>query len=730
MDRNGGLTRVGHAATAAHAEVERAPGQIWITTAKSALVLQVGEDGRLSQLHYGAVAAELPLHYSSGTAEPALPKKPLDFYPAAGDGWVLEPALRVTHADGNTSTDLTFDGKSVTELDENVTLTRIVLVDPAYPLTVTLNFKAYQAEDVIEHWTEIEHREPEAVTLHNFASSAPLLDSGSYWLTQFHGEWADEANVCEEKLNFGIKVLDSKLGSRAHEYRNPSFFLAKGGPALENSGEVIAGTLAWSGSFQFAFEVDYTGRLRALCGMNPYASQYRLEPAETFATPAMLWSWSGNGKGEVSRHLHRWARKYGVRDGSTLRDILLNNWEATYFDFDEKKLVSLFDGAKALGMDLFLLDDGWFGNAHARNDDTTGLGDWDVNVKKLPQGISYLASEAEKRGLRFGIWVEPEMVNPVSELFEKHPDWVVQQPKRDLKLVRHQLVLDLTRPEVREFSFSILDDLLTQNPGISYVKWDCNRIVNQPGSTYLKPEEQTHLWIEYTRALYDIMERITRKHPNVQWMLCAGGGGRVDYGSLRFGHEFWPSDNTNPDKRIFIQWGHSQFFPAISICSHVTRSGDKPLKFAFDVAMSGRLGMDIDVERLTDDEKKFTASAIATYKTIRDVVQLGDLYRLESPYEGDRTSLLYVTEDRRRAVLFVYQTKDSEGRTHGAITLQGLDAERRYRIQELNLPLGAKSELSLGGQTLNGGSLMYGGVVPPVRGKDASAVIEFTDTSL
>jgi len=721
MDRNGattfGFVHPGKVRTG-EATVERGPGQIWITTEKSALILSAGLDGQLSQLHFG-----------SGSAKPVAPKKLLDFYPAGGDGFIFEPALRITHADGNTSTDLRFDGKTVEVLDENITLTRLFLKDPVYPVTVTLNFKAYQTEDIFEMWTEVQHDEPASVTLYNFASSAPIMDTGSYWLTQFYGDWADEMNMCEEKLNPGIKILDSKLGSRAHEYRNPSFILAKDGPALEHSGEVFMGTLAWSGSFQFAFEIDHMGRLRAVCGMNPYASQYHLSPRTSFTTPPMVWAWSGNGKGEASRNLHRWARKYGIRDGSAVRDILLNNWEATYFDFDEAKIVSLFDGAKSLGMDLFLLDDGWFGNAHARNDDTTGLGDWQVNVKKLPQGVSYLAGEANRRGLRFGIWVEPEMVNPISDLFEKHPDWVIQQPGRDLKLVRHQLVLDLTRPEVGEFVFGVFDDLLTANPGVSYIKWDCNRIINQPGSTYLAHNRQSHLWIEYNRALYDIIDRVVAKHPDVQFMLCAGGGGRVDYGALRFVHEYWPSDNTDPEKRVFIQWGHSQLFPAIATCNHVTRAGGKPMKFAFDVAMSGRLGMDVDITRLTTDEQRFASSAIAVYKTIREVVQLGDLYRLESPYEGDRTSLLYVSEDQKRAVLFVYQMREIAPAACRPITLMGLDPERRYRIKELNLPIGAKSELALGGQVLNGKSLMLGGVVPPIYGQYSSSIIELSAAS-
>ena len=344
---------------------------------------------------------------------------------------------------------------------------------------------------MIEQWAEISHDEPQPVVLARFASAAPVFKAETYWVTQFQGNFIREAELVEERLAPGIKILDSKLGIRAHQMRNPSFMLALNGPAREESGEVVGGTLAWSGSFQFAFDLDCNNRLRALCGINPFGSEYHLERGKIFTTPAMLWSWSNQGKGQVTRNFHRWARRYGIRDGRKPRPVLLNNWEATYFNFDEQKIVSLFDGARQLGADLFLLDDGWFGNKHPRNDDKAGLGDWQANVKKLPHGLSYLATEARQRGLGFGIWIEPEMVNPASELYEQHPDWIIRQPKRDLLLSRNQLILDFTRPEVQAFEKKVIDDTLGLNPGIGYVKWDCNRYVTQPGSSYLPPERQS-----------------------------------------------------------------------------------------------------------------------------------------------------------------------------------------------------------------------------------------------
>lgn len=669
-----------------------------IETAHAALGLYVTDDGRLVQRFFGAKDSQ------ENANQPA--------YPPSGDGWIFEPALSVVHADGNTSTDL-----RVVKYSTEGNLTTIELKDPAYPFHVDLFFQSFPENDVIEAWTVVHHEEKGNVTLEQFASSAPDFGTADHWLTQFRGDWADEVNMSEEKLSYGVKTIDSKIGVRAHQFLNPSFLLSKGGPAQEDSGEVVGGSLAWSGSFAFKFEVDPHKRLRVTAGMNPYASEYHLKPNEKFETPKMIWAWSNQGTGQLSRNLHRWARKNALRDGDKTRAVLLNNWEATYFDFDEKKIISLFDGAKALGMELFLLDDGWFGRKYPRDGDTQGLGDWMPDVKKLPHGLSALTDAAKARGLRFGIWLEPEMVNPKSELFEKHPDWAIQQPKRELELQRHQLILDLTRPEVREFVFNVADKTLTDNPDISYVKWDCNRYVTQPGSTYLGKDNQSHLWIDYTRALYDVFDRLAKKHPNVEIMMCSGGGGRVDYGSLKFAQEYWPSDQTDPLRRIFIQWGYSHFFPAIATSDHVTHSGNKSLKFAFDVAMSGRLGMDMDLDKLSAENREFAKNAIATYKEFRDIVYTGDLYRLESPYHGDRASLMYTKENR--AVVFAYALHAVAA---SPLKLKGLDPAKSYHIREVDL-LPGKTGIDV---TLDGATLMNQGLPLGAYEQYGTSVFEVT----
>jgi alpha-galactosidase len=690
---------------------------ILIGTAHSSLTLFVGHDGRLYQLGYGRSTAE--------AATPAKdPARETEFHPQFGDGFVLEPALQATHGDGNTSTDLAYVRHTATTLDDDTTLTRIELKDKFYPFFVTLCLKACRNEDVIEQWTEIRHDEEGRVTLWRFASSAPMFRAREYWLTHLHGDWADEAQMVEERLTSGLKILDSKLGVRASKYHTPSFILSLDKPADEESGETFGGSLEWSGSFQLAFEVDWENRLRALAGINPFDSQYRLERGKVFTTPAMLWTWSDHGKGQVSRNFHHWAMRHGVRDAAQPRPVLLNNWEATQFDFNESKLVSLLDGAKDLGVELFLLDDGWFGNKYPRNDDHAGLGDWQVNTNKLPRGLSFLAGEARQRALRFGIWLEPEMVNPRSALYEKHPEWAIGQPHRKPETSRNQLDLDLTRPAVRDFAWKVIDGTLGPNPGITYLKWDANRYITQPGSTWLKPEEQSHLWVDDTLALYQIMAKLEENFPNVTAMLCSGGGGRADYGALKYFHCFWPSDNTDPARRVFIQWGFSHFFPACALCNHVTRMGKRPVKFALDVAMSGDLGFDVDLAKTSPEDRAAMSAAIKLYKDeLRSIVQGGDLYRLESPYDGMRACLDYVAPDQSKAVLFVYQLNDSEARP---VKLRGLNPAKLYTVREVNLPGGVTSAMSENGETATGAALMNDGLKPSCHQAYESVVIELT----
>jgi alpha-galactosidase len=563
-------------------------------------------------------------------------------------------------------------------------LQKIMLKDPQYPFEVTLCFKTYADEDIIEQWVEIKHNEKKPLTIFNYASSMLHFDAEEYWLTQFHGDWAEEMRMQESELTAGIKILDSKLGTRAHMYQTPVFLLSLNGKSDENSGEVVAGTLGWSGNFRFLFEVDEKGSLRVISGINPFASEYTLEPGKVFKTPSMILTYSDSGRGQVSRNLHRWAMKHGVLDGTGSRLTLLNNWEATYFDFNEKKLTDILDNTKKMGLDLFLLDDGWFANKYPRNNDRAGLGDWQENKAKLPNGLGYLVKEADNKGVKFGIWIEPEMVNPKSELYENHPDWILKLPNRPENYFRNQLVLDLTNPEVQEFVYNVVDGMLTVNPGIAFIKWDCNRMMTNTYSVYLK-DKQSHIYIDYVNSLYSVLERLRQKYPHLPVMLCSGGGGRVDYGALRYFTEFWASDNTDPLERIYIQWGYSYFFPAVSVCNHITSWGNQSLKFKTDVAMMGKMGYDIRVDELTENELKFSQNAILNYKRLSDIIWHGDLYRLISPYEENRAVLMYVNNAKDKAVLFGYVLNARYGETFNRVKLQGLDPAKTYNIKEINM---------------------------------------------
>ncbi len=683
---------------------------VHIETRDQLLILSANEQGRVYYSYYGP-------------KQDAPEKLPLlgEAYPCAGGDFVREPALRAVHADGNTSTLLVYQSQETKKIDDNITETKIHLKDAYYPFFVTLVYKAYFQENLIAASTEIRHEENAPVTIDHYASQVLPFKADSYYMTQFHGSWANEANMVEEKLTPGIKILDSKRGVRAHEMRSPFFLFSPNHAAEENQGMVYGCTLAWSGSFQFAFEVDEKNTLCVTMGANPFASQLTLEAGKTLATPEMLTVCSAAGTGPMSRDYHAWGRKYGVRDGSNVRGILLNNWEATYFNFDHDKLVKLFQGAKDAGFELFLLDDGWFANKYPRNNDKAGLGDWEHNRQKLPRGVAGLCEEAKRIGIPFGIWVEPEMVNPKSELYENHPDWVIGQPHRPLDLFRNQLILDLTNPVVKDFSYHVTADLLTQNPYIGFIKWDANRYVSNGGSFYLPPEKQTELVWRYHEALYDNMAKTAEAFPDVRMMLCSGGAGRIDYKALSYFHEFWPSDNTNPMKRIYIQWGFSHFFPAMTQAAHVTSSGDSGIKFAFDVAMSCRLGMDMDLERMSRDDFEFTKMAISEYKRIRDVVQLGGLYRLISPYESPRSSLMYVNDDKSRAILFVYQMKD-DTRENKSVALQGLDPNGVYSVREIN----TKAPILKDSVSIRGEALMQGNMSIPLDKKATSMVLELT----
>ncbi|RQO74764.1 alpha-galactosidase [Pedobacter sp. KBW06] len=696
-----------------------------IETQNNALVLQTDTSKHLGTIYFGKKLTSSKEYLQV----PALYKQTPDYtgvlnsaYTSSGSRNLVEPAISVTHADGNNSLDLRYVSHDLKQIDNNVSLLSIVLKDPVYNFSVTLYYKTYFKEDVVEQWSSIQHQEKGGVTLHKFASANLYLKSGGYWLNQYHGDWAKEMQAEESKLTHGIKTLDSKLGTRANLFQPPVFMVSLGKPATEDEGTVLFGSLEWSGNFRTDLEVDFQDNLRIVSGINNYASTYTLKPNEAFVTPVFLYTLSAAGKGLASRNLQQWARNYKLLDGKGTRLTLLNNWEATYFDFNESKLAGLLKDTKKLGVDLFLLDDGWFANKYPRNGDVAGLGDWQENKKKLPNGISSLVKEAQNNQVKFGIWIEPEMVNPKSELYEKHPDWVVKQPQREEHYFRNQLALDLSNPKVQDFVYGVVDGLFTKNPDLAYIKWDCNAVIYNAHSATIK--NQNHFYIEYVKGLYKVLERIRAKYPKVPMMLCSGGGGRVDYAALQYFTEFWPSDNTDPLERIFMQWEYSYFYPAIATSNHVTDWGKQPIKFRTDVAMMGKLGFDIVVSKLSADELKYCRDAIKNYDALKGIIWQGNQYRLSNPTESSVASMLYLDENKSSGVIFNYLVNYRYAvNSSSPILLKGLDPAKKYRIQEINLYPGTKSSIK-GETTYTGDFLMKAGFNPDVNSSRTSVVLK------
>ena len=618
----------------------------------------------------------------------------------------------------------TFVSAETRALDANATETIIQLKDEVYPVEAKLHYISYAKENVIKAWTELRHTEKRPVTLSRYASNMLYFARNKYVLTEFSGDWAKEAQMSSQELQYGKKIIDTKLGSRAAMHVSPFFELGLDAPVQENEGEVLLGTIGWTGNFRFTFEVDNVGNLRILSGINPYASAYELKPGEWFVTPEFIFTLSNQGAGKASRSFHDWARNYQVKAGNADRMTLLNNWENTSFSFTEKQLENLMKEAKQLGVDLFLLDDGWFANKYPRSNDKAGLGDWEVTRDKLPNGIPHLVKSAKEAGVKFGIWIEPEMVNPKSELFEQHPDWAIRLPNRETYYYRNQLVLDLSNPAVQDYVYSVVEKIMKENPDLAFFKWDCNSPITNIYSPYLK-EKQQNLYIDHVRGVYNVFRRVAANYPNLPIMLCSGGGARCDYEALKYFTEFWCSDDTDPIERLYIQWGFSQFFPTKTMCAHVTSwNKQTSIKFRTDVAMMGKLGFDIGLKELSADELAYCQTAVANYNRLKPAILEGDLFRLVSPYAGNHSSVMYVDKQQKQGVVFAFDIHPRYGEKLIPVKLQGLNPDTYYEVKEINLMPGKRSTCEANGKRYSGDYLMKVGLPLFTTGQTQSHVIE------
>lgn len=686
--------------------------QVVIQTKNTTMVLDVETGKQPQYVYYGAKLSDYDLQNLQSPRDGRM-----DAYPAYGMNCTAEAAVAMTHADGNMSTEL-----FATDVTTQGSVTQITLKDPKYPVQVVLCYQARFDEDMIETWTEIKNGEAKPITLTQFASCSLPIRRGNVWLSHFGGSWGNEARLIEEPIQLGQKVIKNKDGVRNAHTDHAEVMFSLDGKGRENSGDVIGAALCYSGNYQLKVETDDTEYHYFFAGINPDNSAYHLKKGETFTTPKVAFCFSKCGLSGVSRNFHKWGRKYMLAHGNKERKILLNSWEGVYFDINQQGMDQMMGDIASMGGELFVMDDGWFGVKYPRKTDNCALGDWEVDKNKLPEGIEGLLRDAKKHGIKFGIWIEPEMTNSVSELYDAHPDWVVKAPKREVVKGRGgtQLVLDLANPKVQDFVFSIVDNLMTKYPEIDYIKWDANMPIINHGSQYLTMNDQSHLYIEYHRGFEKVCQRVRAKYPDLTIQACASGGGRANWGVLPYFDEFWVSDNTDALQRIYMQWGTSYFFPAIAMASHISATPNHTvfrttaLKYRVDVAMSGRLGMEIQPKNMTDDEKELCRKAIAEYKQIRPIVQFGDIYRLVSPYDKQGlASLMYVDEQKSKSVFFWWKTESFQNEHLPRVKMAGLDASKNYKIHELNrIDL---RPMDVEGKVFSGAYLMNHGLEMPYR---------------
>ena len=658
-------------------------------------------------------------------------------YPSFSNYCPDECAISVEHADGQVAVSLVVEGVERKNADGGELIT-IHTKDRKEPLRVDVCYRTYTDADMIETWTEISHSEKRAITLRQFASGTLPIKRGDVWVSHLHGQWGNECALTEEPLNPGMLVIKDRNGARTNHSTHSELMLSLDGRPSETTGRTIGAALCWTGNFKLRIDTDTNDSPlhRLTAGIDDTGIDYKLDPGKTFRTPELAFTYTNEGKGGVSRNFHRWAREYKMHNGLATRDVLLNSWEGIYLDITEEKMHRLMDGVAEVGGELIVMDDGWFASPlYNRDRDNAALGDWDVDTRKLPHGVSALVDEAKKRNLKFGIWIEPEMGNyKASRLWDEHPDWFLQNTGRDMQLERGgtQAVIDLCNPKVQDFVFGIVDKLMTDNPSLAYIKWDCNAAIRNYGSTYLPKDRQAQVYIDYHFGLRRVLERIRAKYPQLVIQACASGGGRCTYGAMPYFDEVWTSDNTDALQRVSIQWGTSMFYPASAMGAHVSASPNHqtgrriPLKYRFDVAMSGRLGIEMKPSDFSADEMQFARQAVASYKQLRDVVQLGDLYRLLSPYEqgGVASSLMYVSADKQRAVFFAYKLKHFVGTPVPQIYLQGLDPDKKYRLKEINRTDEGMSNVD--GQVVSGRVLMQAGMKVNLGSEYSSRVFELT----
>jgi alpha-galactosidase len=650
-------------------------------------VFGVNPRGELQQLYWGGrlgatdsfpAATPMPEWASFDDSYTNTPQE----YAGWGAGLFVEPALKITFADGNRDLVLHYVSHQATEQGLDVELK-----DIERPIYVTLHYAMDPETGVLARSATIENRGTEAVTVEQAAAASWALPAGKYTLNYLTGRWAGEWTLNQEPLEHGERVMESRRGSTGHQ-ANP-WFAIQAGATDEEHGEVWFGALGWSGSWRITVERDQLDAIRVTGGFNPFDFGYVLHPGQSLETPIFYGGYSAHGLGGASRALHLYELKHilprtEATQGAEMprpRPVLYNSWEATGFNVTEAGQMALAEKAASLGVDRFVMDDGWFGQ---RKNDHAGLGDWYVNPEKFPHGLKPLIDKVHSLGMDFGLWVEPEMVNPDSDLYRKHPDWVLHFPGRPETEQRNQLVLNLARPDVRAYVFGFLDKLLTEND-IAFLKWDYNRNWSEPGWNQLPANEQKDVYVAFTRNLYSILAELRQKHPKVEIESCSGGGGRVDLGILRYVDEVWPSDNTDPFDRLTIQNGFTYAYTPQVMMAWVTDSPhwmnnrSTSLEYRFLSSMQGA-----NIAKWTPEEMATAKRLIAAYKQVQLTIVRGELYRLISPLDGSEFSATEtVRRDQGQAVVFAFIHSTQEGRGFPLLKLEGLDPKAEYALSAI-----------------------------------------------
>ncbi|RUS45576.1 alpha-galactosidase [Cohnella sp. AR92] len=707
-------------------------------------VMQVVKDGYLAHLYWGrkirgtAIPDMMPKSYRPSFNPNPFPEDEtfsLDTlpqeYPGYGTSDFRSPAYQVRLANGTSVTEFKVVSHRIVagkpaleglpsvyaESEQEAETLEVVLEDEAAKLRLIAGYTVFRDSDAIARNVRIENFGEATVRVQRLLSASVDLPHANYEAVHLWGTWARERHVARRALMPGVQAIESRRGSSSHMH-NPFYALVTPS-TTEDSGEVYAMNLVYSGNFLAQAEVDQFSSTRLSIGLNPFDFEWQLGGGESFQSPEAILVFSGEGLGAMSRTFHKLYRTRLCR--GTFRDkerpILINNWEATYFDFDSEKLMKIVRAAKELGLELFVLDDGWFGK---RNDDKRSLGDWFVNTDKLPEGLDGLAARVNAEGLSFGLWVEPEMISPDSDLYRAHPDWCLHVPDHRRTLARTQLILDFSRQDVRDYIVERLTDIFSSAP-LTYVKWDMNRNMTEIGSAQLPPERQRETAHRYMLGLYEVMEKITSRFPNILFESCSGGGGRFDAGMLHYMPQTWTSDDTDAIERLKIQYGTSLVYPISSMGSHVSEVPNHQvhrvtsLTTRGHVAMSGNFGYELDLSKMSAEEKAEVARQVQEYKELRGLVQQGDFYRLLSPFEGNETAWQFVSEDRSEAYAIFVRTLAVPNEPLARLRLKGLDPEKNY-------------ELKGTGRVYGGDELMYVGLpVPKIEGDFGSLAFYFSE---